>query len=146
MAKRHTFPAHTVLRGKPSLRAVSQPSTIISQATVSPSSSENSSTMCNDWMQFMKKASNNIWTMSCALNGNYVAVIAIIVVVIISLILPDITQKFHATHELKTMKKVLDKMSNEVTRAEVACLTVADEICCLHCNMHNDTTGTVSIR
>lgn len=62
----------------------------------------------------MKKASNYVCTMS-ALNGNYVAVIAIIVVVILSLLLPDITQKFHATHELKNMKKVLAKMSVRIT-------------------------------
>ncbi|XP_035432923.2 uncharacterized protein LOC118264506 isoform X3 [Spodoptera frugiperda] len=114
-------------------------------ASVASSTSKTPSRMhCNDWEKFMKKASNYVCTMS-ALNGNYVAVIAIIVVVILSLLLPDITQKFHATHELKNMKKVLAKMSNEVRRAEVACLTVADEICCLHCNMHDDTTGTVSI-
>lgn len=35
---------------------------------------------------------------------------------------------------------------NEVKQAEVACLTVADEICCLHCTMHDDGTETVSIR
>ncbi|XP_035432921.2 uncharacterized protein LOC118264506 isoform X2 [Spodoptera frugiperda] len=140
MAKRHTFPAYSIRRSKPSIRAVSQP--LISMASVASSTSKTPSRMhCNDWEKFMKKASNYVCTMS-ALNGNYVAVIAIIVVVILSLLLPDITQKFHATHELKNMKKVLAKMSNEVRRAEVACLTVADEICCLHCNMHDDTTGT----
>ncbi|CAH1645390.1 unnamed protein product [Spodoptera littoralis] len=138
MAKRHSFTA-SGKRGKPSLRAISSPSAM---NTLASSSKCPSSMNCNDWEQFMKRTCNYVWTMSCALNGNYVAVIAIVVVVILSLLLPDITQKFHATHELKNMKKVLAKMSNEVRRAEVACLTVADEICCLHCNMHDDTTGT----
>ncbi|KAF9823049.1 hypothetical protein SFRURICE_007447 [Spodoptera frugiperda] len=110
MAKRHTFPAYSIRRSKPSIRAVSQP--LISMASVASSTSKTPSRMhCNDWEKFMKKASNYVCTMS-ALNGNYVAVIAIIVVVILSLLLPDITQKFHATHELKNMKKVLAKMSS----------------------------------
>ncbi|XP_047024717.1 uncharacterized protein LOC124633513 [Helicoverpa zea] len=90
-----------------------------------------------------KRASKCVRSMYYAMNGNIVAIITVVVVVMLSFLLPDLTQKLHANpHELKSMRKVLDKMSNEVKRAEAACLTVADEICNLQCNMHDDTTET----
>ncbi|CAH0579402.1 unnamed protein product [Chrysodeixis includens] len=95
---------------------------------------------------YYKKATQYFCTAYSAMNGNYVAIVTVVVVVILSFLLPDLSQKMHATNELKTMKKVLDKMSDEVKQAEVACLTVADEICCLHCTMLDDGTETVSIR
>ncbi|XP_075973593.1 uncharacterized protein LOC142974908 [Anticarsia gemmatalis] len=76
------------------------------------------------------------------MSANYVAIATIFFVVLITFFLPDITHRFQATNELKDMKKVFDKMSEKVKQAEVACLTVADKICCLHCSMHDDTTET----
>nr|XP_049699912.1 uncharacterized protein LOC110377188 isoform X2 [Helicoverpa armigera] len=100
-----------------------------------------------EFKKLTKRASKCVRSMYYAMNGNIVAIITVVVVVMLSFLLPDLTQKLHANpHELKSMRKVLDKMSNEVKRAEAACLTVADEICNLQCNMHDDTTETVSIR
>ncbi|XP_026729044.1 uncharacterized protein LOC113494778 isoform X2 [Trichoplusia ni] len=101
--------------------------------------------MTQEGKMLLKKLSHYLWTAYCAMSGNYVAIVTVLVVVILSFLLPDISQKIHATNELKTMKKVLDKMSHEVKQAEVACLTVADEICSLHSSMHDDGTETVSI-
>lgn len=68
-------------------------------------------TMYRDWELLTKTAQSYIWAAYCAMSGNYIAVATVVVVLILSLLLPDITQKLHAAQDLKTMKKVLDKMS-----------------------------------
>ncbi|XP_064071988.1 uncharacterized protein LOC135193445 [Vanessa tameamea] len=40
------------------------------------------------------------------------------------------------------MKKVLDLMTEEVTRAEVACLVAAEDICSLRCSIRDKETET----
>ncbi|XP_028177723.1 uncharacterized protein LOC114365370 isoform X2 [Ostrinia furnacalis] len=90
-------------------------------------------------------ATQYVWAAYNMMNGNYLALATVIAVVLLSFLIPDISQKIHATSELKNMKKVLNLMTNEVSRAEVACLTAADEICYLHCSMHDGATETVSI-
>lgn len=67
--------------------------------------------MTQEGKMLLKKLSHYLWTAYCAMSGNYVAIVTVLVVVILSFLLPDISQKIHATNELKTMKKVLDKMS-----------------------------------
>ncbi|XP_028177722.1 uncharacterized protein LOC114365370 isoform X1 [Ostrinia furnacalis] len=87
-------------------------------------------------------ATQYVWAAYNMMNGNYLALATVIAVVLLSFLIPDISQKIHATSELKNMKKVLNLMTNEVSRAEVACLTAADEICYLHCSMHDGATET----
>lgn len=45
------------------------------------------------------------------LNGYLVAIATVGLIVVLSFMLPDISQKIHASNELKSIKKVLDLMS-----------------------------------
>ncbi|XP_072931532.1 uncharacterized protein [Epargyreus clarus] len=80
------------------------------------------------------------------MNDRYLAVFTILLVVILTFLLPDISSKIQKTNELKAMKNTLDLMATEVNRAEVACLTVADNLCSIKNSMRDDQTETVSIR
>lgn len=56
-------------------------------------------------------AANYFWTAYSTMNGNYVAIATVFIIVLLSFILPDLSQKIHRTSELKAMKKVLHMMS-----------------------------------
>lgn len=64
-----------------------------------------------EWELLTKTILHYIWTAYCTMTGNYIAIGTVVVVLILSFLIPDITHKFHATQDLKCMKKVLDKMS-----------------------------------
>ncbi|XP_072931531.1 uncharacterized protein [Epargyreus clarus] len=76
------------------------------------------------------------------MNDRYLAVFTILLVVILTFLLPDISSKIQKTNELKAMKNTLDLMATEVNRAEVACLTVADNLCSIKNSMRDDQTET----
>ena len=80
-------------------------------------------TMFSEWELYTKTALNYIWTAYCAMSGNYIAVVTVVVVLLLSFLLPDITQKLHATQDLKSMKKVVNKMS---VRSKTLLLTVTN--------------------
>ncbi|KAL0841430.1 hypothetical protein ABMA28_015114 [Loxostege sticticalis] len=103
---------------------------------------QNCRTTPKDLRYFTNMASRYIWTAYNRINGNYLALATVVAVVLLSFLIPDISQKIHAKSELNNMKKVLNLMTKEVSRAEVACLTAADEICYLHCSMQDDATET----
>ncbi|KAJ8729959.1 hypothetical protein PYW07_016997 [Mythimna separata] len=132
MTKRHSYPGY-YLRTHPG-KMPNKPHQASAAAPVT--------TIYRDWELLTKTAQSYIWTLYCTMSGNYIAVGTVVVVLILSFLLPDITQKMHAAADLKTMKKVLDKISVDVKRAEAACLTVADEISYLQRNMNDDTTET----
>ncbi|KAJ8728294.1 hypothetical protein PYW08_016679 [Mythimna loreyi] len=133
MTKRHIFPGF-YLRTRPGKMS--------NKSLQGPRTTAPTMNLYRDWELLTKTAQNYIWALYCAMSGNYIAVGTVVVVLIISFLLPDITQKIHAAQDLKSMKKVLDKMSVDVKRAEVACLTVADEISYLQRNMNDGTTET----
>lgn len=56
-------------------------------------------------------AANYFWTAYSTMNGNYVAIATVFLIVLLSFILPDLSQKIHRTNELKAMKKVLYMVS-----------------------------------
>ncbi|CAH2234998.1 jg18997 [Pararge aegeria aegeria] len=73
---------------------------------------------------------------------NYLAIMLVLVVLVFSLLLPDISQKLHKNSELKAVKNVLDHMQEEVKRAEVACLTANEEMGNLHHALCDEGTET----
>lgn len=54
---------------------------------------------------------NYFWTTYSTLIRSYVALISVFLIVMLSLVMPDFSQKLHRTNELKAMKKVLQVMS-----------------------------------
>ncbi|XP_039754582.1 uncharacterized protein LOC120629653 isoform X1 [Pararge aegeria] len=77
---------------------------------------------------------------------NYLAIMLVLVVLVFSLLLPDISQKLHKNSELKAIKNVLDHMQEEVKRAEVACLTANEEMGNLHHALCDEGTETSDFR
>ncbi|CAB3224366.1 unnamed protein product [Arctia plantaginis] len=99
----------------------------------------------NHWDFYSKMMSNYVSTFYATISGNYVVIVTLLFVMVLTFLLPDISNKLQASHELKNMKELMGKMTSEVKQAEVACLAVADEICCIHCAMKKSNTETVSI-
>ncbi|XP_073944798.1 uncharacterized protein isoform X1 [Choristoneura fumiferana] len=87
-------------------------------------------------------ATDYLWTVYSLMTGNYLTIISLLIVLVLSYLIPDITSKIQATKELNSMKKVLDLVATEVGRAEAACLTVANDVCYLRCSMKDNTTET----
>ncbi|XP_059047172.1 uncharacterized protein LOC131842611 [Achroia grisella] len=92
--------------------------------------------------QFIKLVADYLGLMYDKITNNYIMLATVFIVVLLSFLIPDISQKIHAQNELKSIKKVINLMSQEVDRAEVACHAAADDICYLHCSMHDDATET----
>ncbi|XP_052752397.1 uncharacterized protein LOC116413001 isoform X3 [Galleria mellonella] len=94
--------------------------------------------------QFIKLATDNLWFVYNKITNSYtrVTLATVFIVVLLSFLIPDISQKIHAKNDLKSMKKIINLMSQEVSRAEVACHAVADDICYLHCSMHDHAAYT----
>ncbi|CAB3224365.1 unnamed protein product [Arctia plantaginis] len=96
----------------------------------------------NHWDFYSKMMSNYVSTFYATISGNYVVIVTLLFVMVLTFLLPDISNKLQASHELKNMKELMGKMTSEVKQAEVACLAVADEICCIHCAMKKSNTET----
>ncbi|CAH0397796.1 unnamed protein product [Chilo suppressalis] len=109
---------------------------------IAHSAAPSNKTTIESFQNFINLMLRYIWTGYSLAYGNYLALATIIAVVLLSFLIPDISKKMHATTELNSMKKVLDVMTEEVNRAEAACLTTADEICYLQCSMQDGTTET----
>nr|XP_034830843.1 uncharacterized protein LOC117987886 [Maniola hyperantus] len=67
--------------------------------------------------------------------SNYLAFILTLIVIVFSLLLPNISQKLHKNRELKAINNVLHQIQEEVKRAEVECLAADEKICILHCTL-----------
>lgn len=65
----------------------------------------------SDLPRLTAMAANYFWTAYSTMNGNYVAIATVFLIVLLSFILPDLSQKIHRASELTAMKKVLLKMS-----------------------------------
>ncbi|XP_053607504.1 uncharacterized protein LOC128673582 [Plodia interpunctella] len=63
-------------------------------------------------------------------------------VLVMSFVFPDFVHKINTSKDIMSLKKMVNFMSREVSRAEVACLTVADDLCYLQCTMQDGFTGT----
>ncbi|CAH2106199.1 unnamed protein product [Euphydryas editha] len=70
---------------------------------------------------------------------NYVTIVTVVVVLLALLVLFPHT---HKKNDLDAIKKVLDHMTEEVTRAEDACVTAAEDICNLRCSICDRQTET----
>ncbi|XP_032523219.1 uncharacterized protein LOC116774625 isoform X2 [Danaus plexippus] len=75
--------------------------------------------------------------------SNYLPIVTVVIVITLSLLLPN---KVNKNNELKEINQVLGHMTDEVNRAEVACLTASDEVQCLRHSICNQETETSSIR
>ncbi|CAG9584815.1 unnamed protein product [Danaus chrysippus] len=72
--------------------------------------------------------------------SNYLPIVTVVIVITLSLLLPN---KVNKNNELKEINQVLGHMTDEVKRAEVACLTASDEVQCLRHSICNQETETM---
>ncbi|CAK1547327.1 unnamed protein product [Leptosia nina] len=76
--------------------------------------------------------SKHITTALSFLSSNSFIVLTTTLIIFFTFLLPDFSERIDKSTELKEMKKVLDKITDEITQAEKACFTAAEELCNLH--------------
>ncbi|XP_060802867.1 uncharacterized protein LOC106141042 [Amyelois transitella] len=105
--------------------------------------SRHSTINCNEnlslFVKSFKKKFDRVYQL---LMDYYLIFGTIFFVLVMGFVLPDSALKINTGKELRSMKKMVNMMYNEVNRAEAACLTAADNLCHLQCSMQDGSTET----
>ncbi|XP_047529778.1 uncharacterized protein LOC125065962 isoform X1 [Vanessa atalanta] len=110
------------------------------KTSYSPRRRVNTSNQDHDEPLFIRNCLKYLWMFYSTVIDNCVSVVTFAVVIVLIFLLP--VTNTHKTNELNEMKKVLDLMTEEVTRAEVACLVAAEDLCSLRCSIRDEETET----
>ncbi|XP_037872939.1 uncharacterized protein LOC101745544 isoform X2 [Bombyx mori] len=124
MARRRTYTGHYSHSRHPPFQQTSQTSEL------------------RDTQKLYKMMMQCLGAVYSAINVNYLALATVFVIVLLSYLIPDVSQKIHANNELKDVKKVVNTITTEINRAEAACLSATDELCRLRCSVLDSTTET----